>query len=196
MSKGENTRAAILGQALELTAETGLETLTIGTLSSRAGLSKSGLYAHFRSKEALQIAVLDHAADLLRESVILPAMSKPRGLERLRTLFANWLTWKGKAGLAGCPFTAASADFKYRPGPVHDHLAGQLSDMLAFYEKAVGMAMATGELSSDTDAGQMAFDLWSIIQGYEHYAHMMKRPDAGPKAMTAFENLIDRNRAR
>lgn len=195
MAKGEKTRAAILGEALEVTSEVGLEAVTIGTLSARAGLSKSGLYAHFRSKEALQVAVLDHAAELLREAVILPAMSQPRGLARLETLFHNWLTWKGRAGLAGCPFIAASADFKHRPGPVRDHLSEQLSSMIAFYERAIGMAVETGELSPDTDAAQMAFELWSIVQGYEQFAHMMDSPDAEKRAVTAFNQLIARNRA-
>ncbi|MCB1417993.1 MAG: TetR/AcrR family transcriptional regulator [Notoacmeibacter sp.] len=194
MSKGETTRAAILDEALGLTARTGLEALTIGTLSERAGLSKSGMYAHFRSKEALQIAVLDHAAEQLREAVILPAMSRPRGLQRLRTLFVNWLGWKEAAGLAGCPFNAAAADFKHRPGPVRDHLSDQMNGMLDFYKKAIGHAIEAGELRRDTDPGQMAFDLWSIILGYEQFAHMLKRPDARANAMTAFETLIDRNR--
>lgn len=194
MSKGETTRAAILDEALGLTARTGLEALTIGTLSERAGLSKSGMYAHFRSKEALQIAVLDHAAEQLREAVILPAMSRPRGLQRLRTLFVNWLGWKEAAGLAGCPFNAAAADFKHRPGPVRDHLSDQMNGMLDFYKKAIGHAIEAGELRRDTDPGQMAFDLWSIILGYEQFAHMLKRPDAHTNAMTAFETLIDRNR--
>ena len=93
------------------------------------------------------------------------------------------------------PFNAAAADFKHRPGPVHDHLSGQMNEMLGFYMKAIGHAIEAGELKAETDPGQMAFDLWSIILGYEQFAHMLKRPDARANAMKAFETLIDRNKS-
>ena len=117
MSKGDDTRRAILAEALDLTSEVGLEGLTIGVLAKLVGMSKSGLYAHFASKEELQVAVLEAAAGLFREQVFEPAKRQPRGLPRIQALFDRWLDWSATVLSGGCPFIAASTEFDDRPGP-------------------------------------------------------------------------------
>src|SRR4030095_8061897 len=118
MSKGEHTRAAILDVALAQASEAGFESLTIGSLADRSGMSKSGLYAHFGSREELQVAAIEAADARFTETVFLPALKARRGLPRLRALFDSWLGWTERIGLAyGCPMQAAAVEFDHRPGP-------------------------------------------------------------------------------
>lgn len=190
MSKGETTRAAILDEALQMASEFGLEGLTIGALSTRVGMSKSGLYAHFRAKEALQIAVMDAASDMLSQKVVRPALKQPRGLARLGALFENWLSWKAGDTHASCPYAAAAADFDDRPGPVRDHIVVQYNNLLGVFVRVVETAIATGELDPDTDAEQLAFDIWSILLGFEQYCRLLGRDDAKARARRSYETLI------
>src|SRR5262249_20775971 len=112
MSKGEQTRSVILAAALEQASEGGFESITIGSLAERAHLSKSGLFAHFGSREELQIAAFEAAAARFTETVFLPAFKTPRGLPRLRALFDNWIEWTRRTGLShGCPMQAAAVEF-------------------------------------------------------------------------------------
>src|SRR2546427_9611008 len=125
-TKGERTRAAILGEALRLVSKAGLDGLTIGTLAEATGMSKSGLFAHFGSREELLLAVLAHGQAEFTEVVFQPAMAKPRGLPRLRALFVNWLDWTESADLTGgCPMIGGSTELDDKPGPVPDSLAGR-----------------------------------------------------------------------
>src|SRR5512143_3621128 len=121
MGKGDQTRAAILDVALAQASRSGFESLTIGSLAERAGLSKSGLFAHFGSREELQVAAIEAAAARFTESVFRPALKARRGLPRLRALFDHWLDWTSRSGLThGCPMQAAAIEFDDRPGPVRD----------------------------------------------------------------------------
>src|SRR3989442_4736901 len=120
MKKGDATRTAILDRGIELATQIGLEGLTIGRLASDLGLSKSGLFAHFRSKEALQIQVLDAAAERFVEEVVRPAVRKPRGEPRMAALFDSWLAWTRTTGPGGCLFGAAAAELDDRPGAGRD----------------------------------------------------------------------------
>ena len=118
-TKGEETRAQILAAAVEQASAAGFESLTIGSLAERTGLSKSGLFAHFGSKLDLQVAALDEAARLYTEAVFLPALKAPRGLKRLRALFDLWLSWPQNARLpGGCPIDSALREYDHRPGPM------------------------------------------------------------------------------
>src|SRR5262245_6509341 len=124
-TKGERTRAAILDVALRLVSKAGLDGLTIGTLADATGMSKSGLFAHFGSREELLLAVLAHGQAQFGEVVFQPAMAKPRGLPRLRAMFVNWLDWTESAELpGGCPMIGGATEFDDRPGPVREMLAG------------------------------------------------------------------------
>src|SRR5262249_45071669 len=131
MGKGEATRQAILGQAAQVASRVGLEGVTIGRLADELELSKSGLFAHFQSKEALQIQTLRFAAELFVERVIRPALRAPRGEPRLRALFERWLDWARAASLeGGCLFVAAASELDDREGPVRDELVRQQRDWL------------------------------------------------------------------
>ena len=123
MGKGEATRVAVLDEATRLASQVGLGGLTIGSLATQTGLSKSGLFAHFRAKESLQVQVLEHAAAQFRDFVIVPALAAPRGEPRLRELFDRWLDWIGNGLPGGCLFISASYEFDDQPGPVRDVLS-------------------------------------------------------------------------
>src|SRR3989442_4726407 len=123
MRKGANTRNAILPHATGLASQVGLTGLTIGALADHLRLSKSGLFAHFRSKEALQIQVLEHAAASFVEAVVRPALQQPRGEPRMRALFERWLEWEQAEALpGGCVFVAAASELVDRPGPARDRV--------------------------------------------------------------------------
>src|SRR5262245_47070814 len=152
MSKGEQTRAAILDAALAQASESGFESLTIGALAERAGLSKSGLFAHFGSREELQIAAIEAAAARFTETVFVPALKARRGLPRLRALFENWLDWTTRSGLThGCPMQAAAVEFDDRPGPVRDAVVEHYARLERELGRAVQIAMDQRHLRTDLD---------------------------------------------
>src|SRR5215213_1269244 len=123
-AKGDRSRARILDAAVELASVQGLGSLTIGPLADRLGLSKSGLFAHFRSKEALQVETLERAAELFREAVIVPVRAEPDRGKRLTVFFQRWISWLDRSGLSGgCPILAAAVEFDDVPGPVRDAAA-------------------------------------------------------------------------
>src|SRR5688572_25168731 len=163
-SKGEETRAAILAAAVEQASASGFESLTIGSLAEKTGMSKSGLFAHFGSKTDLQIATLDEAARLFSASVFLPAMAAPRGLKRLRALFENWLTWTERAALpGGCPVDAATREYIHQPGAMRDAALERQRMLDRELTKAVQMAIDNGDLAADADAAQVAYDMTGIV---------------------------------
>src|SRR5262245_53745717 len=130
LPKGDRTRARILDEAVELASVQGLGALTLGPLAERLGLSKSGLFAHFRSKEALQIETLERAAELFRAEVTEPIRAVPDRADRLRIFFARWIAWLEDSGLSGgCPILAAAVEFDDVPGPVHDTAARRLGEL-------------------------------------------------------------------
>ncbi|MCC6195946.1 MAG: TetR/AcrR family transcriptional regulator [Burkholderiales bacterium] len=191
MSKGEHTRAAILDVALAQASEAGFESLTIGSLAERAGLSKSGLFAHFGSREELQVAAIEAAAARFTETVFLPALKARRGLPRLRALFDLWLGWTTRSGLAhGCPMQAAAVEFDDRPGPVRDAVVEHYARLERELARAIGLAIGEGHLRRDLDAGQLVFDLMGIIFSYHHGARLFDARTADSRARVAFERLI------
>jgi len=191
MGKGEHTRAAILDAALVQASEGGFESLTIGSLAERAGLSKSGLFAHFGSREDLQVAAIEAAAARFTETVFIPALKAPRGLPRLRTLFEQWLAWTTQCGLAhGCPMQAAAVEFDDRPGPVRNAVIEHFAGLERALVRAVELAVAQGHLRPDLDRGQFVFDMMGIILAYYHHARLFERDRAEVRARAAFERLI------
>ena len=180
MSKGEHTRAAILDAALAQASKAGFESLTIGSLAERAGLSKSGLFAHFGSREELQVAAIEAAAARFTETVFLPALKARRGLPRLRALFDHWLDWTARSGLShGCPMQAAAVEFDDRPGPVRDAVVEHFARLERELGRAVEMAVGQGHLRADLDVGQFVFDMMGVIFAYHHGARLFE-VDAAP----------------
>ena len=191
MNKGEQTRAAILDAALAQASEGGFESLTIGSLAERVGLSKSGLFAHFGSREELQIAAIEAAAARFTETVFVPALTAPRGVLRLRALFERWLDWTRRTGLAhGCPMQAAAVEFDDRPGPVRDAVSDHFSRLERELGRAVGLAIEQGHLRRDLDVGQFVFDMTGIILAYYHSARLLDRAQAEARARGAFDRLL------
>jgi AcrR family transcriptional regulator len=190
MSKGERTRAAILDAALAQASEGGFESLTIGALAERAGLSKSGLFAHFGSREELQLAAIEAAAGRFTQAVFLPALKARRGLPRLRALFDGWLEWTARSGLAhGCPMQAAALEFDDRPGPVRDAVVEHFARLERELARAVELAVAQGHFRADLDVGQFVFDMMGIVYAYQHGARLFDAGRARARARAAFERL-------
>jgi AcrR family transcriptional regulator len=191
MGKGAETRERILDQAVRLASRDGLEGLTIGTLSSELGLSKSGLFAHFGSKDELQLQVLQAAVERFEETVIRPALAAPRGEPRVRALFENWLAWEDNESMpGGCLIIAASIEFDDRPGPQRDYLAEAHRKRSAFVAKAARLAVEAGHFRSDLDPEQVAFEVDALILGYHHAHRMLRDRRAGERARAAFERLL------
>ncbi len=196
MSKGASTREAVLSHALGLASEVGLEGVTIGTLAERAGMSKSGLFAHFASKEALQIAVLDEAADRFVAKVVAPALRQKRGEPRLRALLDNWLRWANADFMpGGCVFVASIADLDDRPGPVRDRLAATQRDWLSTLSTAIRIAVEEGHFRADLDPALMAQELLTLAYGGVLLGRLLRDPAVDARLRTAVDRLFDDARA-
>jgi AcrR family transcriptional regulator len=188
MQKGEATRAAILDRAMDLARTAGLEGLTIGRLADDLSLSKSGLFAHFGSKEALQVQVLERAAERFVDIVVRPALAVRRGRPRLEALFEHWLEWERRPG--GCIFIQAAAELDDRPGPARQRLIQLQRDWLDAIATTARGAVVEGHFKSGVDPVQFAHDLNAIILGYHHAERLLDDPDAEARARTAFERLL------
>lgn len=191
MSKGLITRAAILEQALSLASRIGLEGLSIGLLAEETGMSKSGLFAHFGSKEALQIAVLEEASRRFLALVIAPALAKPRGEPQLRELFDRWLAWDRESTFeGGCIFVTAAVELDDRPGPVRDRLVELQRTYLETLARTARAAVKEGHFRPDVDPEQLAFEMYGIALVYHHQTHLLREPRAERRARTAFDALL------
>jgi AcrR family transcriptional regulator len=165
LTKGERTRNAILETAAKLASEEGLEPLSIGRLAEATGMSKSGLFAHFGSKEELQIATVEHAAALFVEEVIAPARDAPRGVARVWALCDHMIAYTERAVFpGGCFFAATSTEFSHRPGPVRDRITQMIASWLSYLEHAVEQAHEAGELDPSVPAREVAFQLDAFAQ--------------------------------
>jgi AcrR family transcriptional regulator len=196
-SKGEQTRTTILDEALKVASKLGLEGLTIGSLAEATGMSKSGLFAHFGSREDLQLAVLEHAAQRYGETVLRPALQLERGLPRLRIMFERWLDWAIASGLpGGCIMIAAAAEYDDRPGPIRDAVIANQHRGNALMQKAVRLAVEEGHLRDDTDPEQIAFELLGIVLATHNHRRLLGDREARKRALVAFEQLVARYATR
>jgi len=191
MSKRLDTRDAILVRATELASQVGLAGLSIGALAEDLDLSKSGLFAHFGSKESLQIAVLEHAATDFVSAVVRPALREPRGEPRMRALFERWLAWDRDGLLpGGCVFVAAASELDDRPGPVRDRLVSLQAEWLGLLAESFRKGSEAGRFREDADPEQFAQDLHGVMLAFHHAARLMGDPKAEPRARRAFEALL------
>jgi AcrR family transcriptional regulator len=193
MGKGEQTRETILLHALRLATQVGFEGLTIGRLADELKLSKSGLFAHFGSKENLQVKVLEVASRRFVDEVIRPALSAPRGIRRVRALFERWLAWETSPSLpGGCPFNAAATELDDRPGPAREYVVKSQHDWLETLANTARTGVQEREFAPDLDCEQFAYELQSIMLGYSHASRLMKDPRARARTERAFETLLER----
>jgi AcrR family transcriptional regulator len=191
VGKGETTRQAILEHAVGLARQVGLQGLTIGRLADDLDLSKSGLFAHFRSKEALQMQVLEAAAARFIDSVIRPALSTARGEPRLRALFERWLEWEGPANSpGGCIFIQAAVELDDQEGPVRDRLVQLQRDWLEVIATTVSGGIREKHFAPGVDPDQFAHDLQGVILGYQHASRLLRDARAQERARAALEALI------
>lgn len=196
MSKGEQTRSTVLSQSLDLATVVGLNGLSIGALAEHTGMSKSGLFAHFGSKEALQLAVLDAAEERFVELVVKPATQAPRGIRRLRALFDRSLEWdKSWAGPGGCIFQASAVEFDDQPGPVRERLFVSQQRWRDTIIRAAEGAVKTGEFPPSFDAEQFAHDFSAIQLGHIQASRLMRDPKAEQRSRVAFERLVKTSQA-
>jgi AcrR family transcriptional regulator len=195
MHKGQQTRAAILGAAVRLASHMGLEGLSIGALAEVTQMSKSGVFAHFGSRDELQIAVIREYHLRFEEEVFFPAVREPRGLPRLRALFERWVRRVSMELDSGCIYISGAVEFDDRPGPVRDALAEMVKAWQAALERAIRMAVEAGHLRADTDPTQMLFELHGLILALHHDARFLRTPGAPDRARSAFERLLTYYRA-
>jgi AcrR family transcriptional regulator len=181
----------ILDHALRVAGERGLEGLTIGELATDLGLSKSGLFAHFKSKERLQLAVLEAAAEDFTQQVFGPALKQPRGLLRLRSILKHWLGWVHSSRLpGGCIFIAGAMEWDDREGPVREALVHWFDQLSGALQKAVGLCIETGELEVGTDPAGVAYELHGIALKFHLEHRLLRSPTAIERANAAFDRLL------
>lgn len=195
MKKGDLTRQAILEAGLKMASSVGLEDVTIGELAKVTGLSKSGLFAHFKSKENLQIEILGFAGQVFADNVVVPALNVPAGVERIQALVDNWIAWTERL-TGGCIFVSASTEFSDRPGPVRDFLLQQQAEWLDCLARMARSAIRVGEFSKDMDPGQFAFDLYSLLLGFNLYDKLLQDSQTRQRQQAALERLLTTYRTR
>lgn len=162
-SKGALTRETILQEAVQMASELGLEGLSIGRLAEATGLSKAGLFAHFGSKEELQLATLRAVRDRVAQEVFIPAFKAPRGLKRLVAVCDRWLAYaESEVFRGGCPIAAASAEFDGRPGPVREYTAECMLELRQTLARLLREAKVSGELSKEAEPEQLAYEFHAL----------------------------------
>jgi len=190
--KGQQTKAAIIDAALGLATQIGLEGLSIGALAEVARMSKSGVFAHFGSREELQISVIREYHTRFSAEVFLPILTAERGLPRLRLLFDNWTKRTSAEIDAGCLYISGAAEFDDRPGPVRDALASSVKTWLAAVYRTVTQARDEGHLAADTDAEQMVFELHGLILALQYEARFLRSSKSLARTAKGFENILQR----
>jgi AcrR family transcriptional regulator len=188
--KGRQTRAAILDAALVLASREGLEGLSIGALAEAMQMSKSGVFAHFGSREELQISVVREYHARFEDEVFRPALAAPRGLPRLRALFERWIKRVSVEIDSGCIYISGAVEFDDRPGPVRDALAAMVRDWHAALERAIRIAVEQGHLQPETDPVQLLFELHGLVLSLHHDARFLRLPGAMQRVHRAFEHVI------
>ena len=187
----ENKRANILNTALGLVRNLGFESVSIATLAKEVGMSKSGLFAHFNSKEKMHIMILDHAAMTFSEEVFRSAIHHPRGLTRLKAIVENWLVWYQKDDGGTCPFVAASVEYDSKPGPVKDRIKMHTRQLIRGLEKAISLCIEEGHLQAHSSTEQMTYELYSLIIGHLIYNRTMEFNSSGELFQKALEGFFD-----
>jgi len=192
VSKGQQTRTAILDESLQIASRIGFEALSIGQLAEQTGMSKSGLFAHFRSKEQLQLQTLDHSRQWFVDTVLRPALAAPRGEPRVRALFEHWLQWENVLE-GGCIYVSASIEYDDRPGAMRDALVRNQQDWIDSIATVVRGAVAEGHFREDTDPDQFAFEFNGLTLAYHQTLRLMRDERALDHTRVAFEALVTRH---
>ncbi len=190
--KGQQTKSVIIDAALGLAAQIGIEGLSIGALAEVTQMSKSGVFAHFGSREELQISVVREYHARFEQEVFYPALDAARGLPRLRAMFANWMKRASAEIDSGCIYISGAVEFDDRPGPVRDALADSVNTWLAAMYRAVVQAKDEGHLQADADEKQIAFEIHGLILALHYEARFLRSPDSLARANAGFDNILAR----
>lgn len=193
--KGEMTRAAIVDAALDIAAREGLEGLTIGGLADRMEMSKSGVFAHFGSREDLQLAVLKEYVRRFVDDVLRPAVRKERGLPRLETILDRWVAFLAREITLGCIMIAGAVEYDDRPGPQRDAMVSIITGWKAELLKAIRQAVVEGHLRRDTDAHQMVFEIYGLMLAMHQDARLLRSADSARRARAGVRRLVDAARS-
>ena len=196
LQKGQQTKAAIVDAALGLATQIGLEGLSIGALAEVTQMSKSGVFAHFGSREELQISVIREYHTRFEDEVFYPAMRAGRGLPRLRALFDNWMKRTSIEIDSGCIYISGAVEFDDRTGPVRDALASSVLTWHAAMRRAIEQCKDLGELRADTDADQMLFEIHGLILALHYEARFLQTPGSMGRAVQGFQNILARYSAQ
>jgi AcrR family transcriptional regulator len=194
-AKGQQTKAAIVDAALGLATQLGLEGLSIGALAEIMRMSKSGVFAHFGSREELQMSVVREYHHRFEQEVFYPALRSPRGLPRLRQLFENWVQRTSLEIDSGCIYISGAVEFDDRPGPVRDALAGSVDVWMNALRRAVAQARDARHLRADVDAAQLAFEIHGLILALHYEARFLHSDQALDRARQGFERLMQAHQA-
>jgi AcrR family transcriptional regulator len=190
--KGRQTRAAILNVALVLATQAGLEGLSIGLLAEAMQMSKSGVFAHFGSREELQISVIREYHARFEAEVFLPSMKSPRGLPRLSALFDRWLHRVSVEIDVGCFYISGAVEFDDRPGSVRDALLAMVQSWQNALERTIHLSIDVGHLQASTDPKQLLFELHGLILALHHDARFLRHAGAAQRARIGFESVLSR----
>lgn len=191
--KGQQTKAAIIDAALRLATQVGLEGLSIGALAELMHMSKSGVFAHFGSREELQISVVREYFHRFEQEVFAPVLALPRGLPRVEALFANWMKRVAVELQSGCIFISGAVAFDDRPGAVRDALADSVNVWLGAFRRALVQACQEGQLRSDADADQMAFEIHGLILALHYESRFLNKPGSIARAHAGFAHVLSTN---
>lgn len=188
-SKGPATRGRIVEAALKVASVDGIEGISLGRVAADVGMSKSGLFAHFASKEQLQLDVMQAASAQFADVVLKPALAHPRGEPRLRALFERWLTWEQHLP-GGCVFMHAIVELDDHPGPARDALVASQRQWLATIARAVQLAVDVGHLRADVDPEQFAFQVYGLVLGFYQVRRLLNDPHAESRVRRAFDEMV------
>lgn len=189
-AKGRQTRQAIIDTALQMAGRIGLEGLSIGVLADRMGMSKSGVFAHFGSREELQIAVVRSYHDQFENEVFYPSISEPRGMPRLAAMVHRWLQRVSVEMETGCIYISSAVEFDDRPGLVRDALVGMIQIWHDAVRRAIVQAVECGHLAPDTDPQQLMFQIHGYILALHHDARLLRLPNALDLACRSLDTLL------
>ncbi|HEV7490888.1 MAG TPA: TetR/AcrR family transcriptional regulator [Rhodanobacteraceae bacterium] len=188
-TKGAATRDSIIDRAYQIVRKEGFEGLSIGSIADSVGMSKSGVFAHFGSREDLQLSVLDAAAQRFTEHVFLPALRERRGLPRLEAIGRRWMKWlRNEQG--GCPMISAAIEYDDRPGAIRDRVIFYQTRLRKELARAIDMAIETGELRTDTDSDQLAFEIFGVELAMHHDSRLFGFDEAIERSERALDRLV------
>ena len=190
MRKGELTRAAILDVALDLASRDGLEGLTIGLLADKMNMSKSGVFAHFGSREDLQLEVLKLYHHRFEQEVFFPSVQEVRGIARLKAMYARWIKRVSVEIASGCIYISGAVEYDDRPGPIREELVSMVRAWQGALLRCTEQAIACGDLKPDSDAAQLVYEMYGLILALHHDARFLRMPGSVERARAGFERLI------